>query len=338
MELLDGETLEQLSMTRGGTIPADELARYAAQVLDTLVAAHARGIVHRDIKPENLFVTDDGIVKILDFGIARMDGLGDALRVTRAGEPIGTPAFMSPEQARGRLDDVDERTDVYSLGATMFTMLTGEPVHAEPTTVAELIAAVITRPARRVRQAGDVPAALAAFVDRALAFDKSERFATAEEMRSALDVVYLEITGEAIPATPAPTVTLPPPVVRPRFVRGPIARRAAVLLLPTAIAAAGIALVSVTAKSAPPRPELAIVEGAPPALPAPSAPVSVAAADPVPLPVPAALDTASPPRVASEVERRPSPEPAQPAEARASTSSTPVSWLSRRNPLYSRRY
>src|SRR6185312_5029865 len=154
VRVLDGVTLEQLAMMRGGTIPPDELARYAAQVLDTLAAAHARGIVHRDIKPENLFLTEDGIVKILDFGIARMNGLGESTRVTRAGEPIGTPAFMSPEQARGRLEEVDERTDIYSLGATMFNLATGEPVHADAQTVAELIAEVITRPARPVRQAG----------------------------------------------------------------------------------------------------------------------------------------------------------------------------------------
>ena len=212
-------------------------------------------------------------------------------------------------------------------------------MHAEPTTVAELIAALITRPARRVKQAGEVPDALAEFIDRALAFDKSERFATAEEMRAALDVVYLELTGEAIPATPSPTATQPVPIVKPRFVRARTVRRAVALLLPTAIAAAGIALFSVNAKSAPPRRELGIVESAPPPSPAPSAPVSVAAADPVPLPVPAPVDTAPPrPRITSDVERRVSPEPVPQPETRATASSTPVSWLSRRNPLYTRRY
>jgi serine/threonine-protein kinase len=206
MELLEGSTLDQLAIERGGGVlaPEDVLA-YAAQVLDTLVAAHERGIVHRDIKPENLLLTNEGIVKILDFGIARWNALGESQRVTQAGEPIGTPAFMPPEQARGHWCAVDAQSDVYSLGATMFTLATGAPVHDDATTVAELLVSVITKPARPVKQAADVPDALAEVIDTALAYDKRGRFVDALEMRRAVEGAYVELTGKPIPATPVST-------------------------------------------------------------------------------------------------------------------------------------
>jgi serine/threonine protein kinase len=203
MELLTGATLDAVAMKRGGVLEPETVARYAAQVLDTLVAVHAHGIVHRDIKPENLFLTTDGVVKVLDFGIARVDD--DSRRVTQSGVTVGTPAFMSPEQARGRRDEVDARADVYSLGATMFTLATGNMVHPAET-VTEVLVSVMTQPARPVRQAGDVPRPLAAVIDRALARDKHQRFVNAIEMRVALESAYVAMTGEPIPSTPRPSL------------------------------------------------------------------------------------------------------------------------------------
>ena len=292
MELLDGVTLEQLAMMRGGTLAPEETVRYAAQVLDTLAAAHARGIVHRDIKPENLFLTEHGVVKILDFGIARMrDGLGDDTRVTRAGEPLGTPAFMSPEQARGHLEAIDERTDLYSVGATMFNLVTGEPVHADATTVAELIATVITRPARSVKAAADVPEALAAVIDRALSFDKNARYASAEEMRAALEQAYRAMTGDPIPATPTPPpVSLPPPTPPMRSVFSRPVKRAAAVLVPSIVAAACFVVVGTNAaepdrraKDLAPARAMAQIETPPLAPPIP--PVARAATPPLAQPV-----------------------------------------------------
>jgi len=349
MELLDGVTLEQLAMMRGGTIPPDELARYAAQVLDTLAAAHARGIVHRDIKPENLFLTEDGIVKILDFGIARMNGLGESTRVTRAGEPIGTPAFMSPEQARGRLEEVDERTDIYSLGATMFNLATGEPVHADAQTVAELIAEVITRPARPVRQAGDVPEVLAAVIDRALQFDKNARFECVEEMRAAIEAAYVELRHEAIPPTPspAPPVTLPPAsstkITRALW-RSRGARRAAAILVPCTIAGATLFVVGTKAD---PEPHHVVAIAA-------SAPQMVVAAarapEPLPtLPVPMPVVETAADAPVTEHAREDAPRVVQPIAARVSAVNEPASATravsapqpsrySRWSPLYERRH
>ncbi|HEY1956329.1 MAG TPA: serine/threonine-protein kinase [Polyangiaceae bacterium] len=338
MELLDGVTLEQLAMMRGGVISPEELVRYAAQVLDTLAAAHARGIVHRDIKPENLFLTEDGIVKILDFGIARMNGLGEATRVTRAGEPIGTPAFMSPEQARGKHDEVDERTDLYSLGATMFNLVTGEPIHPDATTVAELIAAVITRPARPVRALSDVPPALAAVIDRALQFNRDARFECAEEMRAALEAAYLEMTHQAIPATPVPTppVTLPP-VTRTgarRWLESRSARRAAAILVPCTIAAATLFVVGTKADPEPRQAVVAVRAPEPAAAPAPEAPMPIAQTTIAAI-KPVVRDVVAPPREIQPVVARTREKETAPAP-RVDETPQP-SRYSRWSPLYERR-
>jgi serine/threonine-protein kinase len=181
----------------------------AYQVLDVLAAAHAQGIVHRDLKPENLFLTRSGAVKVLDFGIARLRELHVASDATVSRASLGTPGFMPPEQARGRSQEIDGRTDVWALGATMFMLLTGRHVH-EAATVNEQLLAAMTLPAPTVRSlVPDAPHAVARVVDRALAFDKADRWADAREMSLAVREAYRELTGglvaEAPPLVPAET-------------------------------------------------------------------------------------------------------------------------------------
>ncbi|MGH7280016.1 MAG: serine/threonine-protein kinase, partial [Polyangiaceae bacterium] len=126
MELLWGLSVEDLIERAGGALPAAAVAMIGWQLLDVLAAAHAAGIVHRDIKPANLFITTQGVLKVLDFGIARVrDAASLGARATRSGVSFGTPAFMSPEQALGKTEELDHRTDIWSAGATMFTALTG---------------------------------------------------------------------------------------------------------------------------------------------------------------------------------------------------------------------
>ncbi|MBK6517074.1 MAG: serine/threonine protein kinase [Polyangiaceae bacterium] len=186
MERLDGRSLEALAEERGGLLPLDEVIRVSLRWLEVMAAAHGQGIVHRDLKPENVFVCTDGTIKVLDFGLARVKEVVSQKRLTTTGVPLGTPAFMPPEQALAHWDEVDTRSDVYSLGASMFTLLTGQLVH-DGRTVPELLVAVSTRQARPIRSLSpSVPAALAVVIDRALSHSPAHRYRDAAEMSAAL--------------------------------------------------------------------------------------------------------------------------------------------------------
>ena len=138
MEYVDGETLAQiLARVKGaeaetetvfghkdGAAYFESLARAFGDVADGLHHAHSKGVVHRDIKPSNLILDGDGKLRILDFGLAHLEGQ-DTL--TLSGDVVGTPVYMSPEQASRRKIPIDHHTDVYSLGATMYEALTGQP-------------------------------------------------------------------------------------------------------------------------------------------------------------------------------------------------------------------
>ena len=195
MELLEGMTLEQQALTAGGALAADVTMLAIDQLLDTLAAAHDRGIIHRDLKPANLFFTTAGVLKILDYGIAGLNEPANESRTaTQTGIGMGTPAFMAPEQARGRWDEVDAQSDLWSVGATMFWLLTGTTVHDEGT-LQEQLAATFTTPARSIRSVEPtVPLALAAVVDRALGLDKKNRWKDARAMRRALRTAFEQIT------------------------------------------------------------------------------------------------------------------------------------------------
>ena len=127
MELLLGESLGD-RCKRVGTLSVAEVLSHADEVLDVLVAAHQQGIIHRDIKPGNLFITAEGHIKVLDFGLARIHegGSFDGL-FTKEGTALGTTPYMPPEQAAGH--PIDARADIFSVGATMFRLLTGRHLH-----------------------------------------------------------------------------------------------------------------------------------------------------------------------------------------------------------------
>ncbi|HVY44466.1 MAG TPA: serine/threonine-protein kinase, partial [Minicystis sp.] len=187
MDRLDGETLASRWERSARRLDARTVLDVADQLLDVLAAAHDKGIVHRDIKPDNVFVTRDGRVHVLDFGIARVRELKAATNGgTYAGAVMGTPAFMPPEQARSRWGDVDAQSDLWAVGATMFTLLAGRYVH-DAETPNEQLAQAITRPAPPIREvAREVPEVVAAIVDRALRYEKKERFTDARDMQAAV--------------------------------------------------------------------------------------------------------------------------------------------------------
>jgi len=200
MELLDGASFEAVWEASGRSLPLATLLAWLEQVLDVLAAAHEQGIVHRDLKPANLFLTETGTVKVLDFGIARLrDASGGG--ATQTGAALGTPAFMAPEQALGQTAQVDARTDLWALGATLFVLITGRLVH-EGESPTELLINSATRAAPALGSiAPGVPKAIAAVVDRALAFSKEQRFASALEMKEALAFAYREAFGTELPST-----------------------------------------------------------------------------------------------------------------------------------------
>lgn len=206
MELLEGKSLEGLWCENDEKLPVPLVLALARQVLEVLGAAHQRGIVHRDVKPDNLFVTDDGRAKVLDFGIARLRSeAATSPKLTATGTTLGTPAFMAPEQVLGDVAQVDARSDLWSVGATLFVLISGKLVH-DGSTPQKLMIQAATQPARPLASvASEVPAAVLAVVDRALSFAKADRYATAEEMAHALDRAHHEAFASPLDATPTST-------------------------------------------------------------------------------------------------------------------------------------
>ncbi len=202
----DGETLKR--RIERGPLPVGEAVDIAIQIGQGLAKAHRQGIVHRDIKPANLIVTGDGIVKILDFGLAKLAG---AAGLTRAGFCLGTPSYMSPEQARG---DVDHRTDLWSLGVVLYEMVTGRPPFRADTDQG-IIYALLTEepePLRKLRP--DAPAELEQIVKGMLAKDPGSRYPGLEPAIADLRLLAGVSTGLS-------RISLSHPVVRPSRWKAP---------------------------------------------------------------------------------------------------------------------
>ncbi len=197
MELLEGLDLARL-LDRDGAQPVGRSARWILEACDAIAEAHRRGIVHRDIKPSNLFLAqqdDRVVVKVLDFGIAkRLASKGREAALTGDIAPLGTPHYMSPEQIRCA-KDVDARSDVWSLGVTLFELVTGEPPYTqvEPSACIAAIAADPVRDPRVLRP--ELPEPFVDVVMRALAKDPAARFANAEELAAAL-APFVELDPE----------------------------------------------------------------------------------------------------------------------------------------------
>jgi serine/threonine-protein kinase len=214
MELLEGESLQD-RLERGPAVGELEFLTIASQVLEVLEAAHTRGVVHRDLKPENLFLaradhkSGRDRVKVLDFGLAR---LVQGQAITSYGLALGTPSFMSPEQAAGRIDEIDGRTDLFALAATGFRICSGRRIHeaANPVELVRKMANVAAPRVREVRPEVSVPCARV--IDRALEFRREDRYETASAMRDDVKRAIGEIQGSG----PTQLALEPPPSLAPR--------------------------------------------------------------------------------------------------------------------------
>jgi eukaryotic-like serine/threonine-protein kinase len=184
--LLTGQTLEEWRVAAGGTLPRADFLACAERLLEILDAAHNAGVVHRDIKPANVFREHTGALRLLDFGLGAIVGEADDDGLSGVEELLGTVSFMAPEQAAGRIDEVDARSDVYAVGALLTKLATGQDVHAGATAREKLINCA-TRPAAPYASRGaEADSGLAAVIDKSLAFAPGQRFASAAAMLAAL--------------------------------------------------------------------------------------------------------------------------------------------------------
>jgi Tol biopolymer transport system component/tRNA A-37 threonylcarbamoyl transferase component Bud32 len=214
MELIAGRTLDRV-IPRGGLKPA-EVLKYGIQIADALARAHAAGIVHRDLKPGNIMISDEGQVKLVDFGLAKLSDLHDATdaELTRAAAPeteegriLGTVCYMSPEQAEAR--KIDARSDIFSFGAVLYEMATGQRAFVGRSKISTLATILQSDPKPAAELNSAVPRELARLIERCLRKDPAWRFQSAADLKISLCDLQHEI--EAGTAQLAPAVPVAPP-------------------------------------------------------------------------------------------------------------------------------
>ena len=206
MQFLEGRTLSQV-LEAEGALPVSQVQAIIEQVASALDYAHARGFVHRDIKPSNIIVASDGKVTLTDFGLVKA---GEGTKLSTTGMVFGTPEYMSPEQAEGKV--LDAQSDVYSLGVVLFEMLAGQAPFVADTTPAVMYKHV-NEPPPLEELPSDLPQGVVAVVEKALAKKREARYQSAGEMARALEEAT-EARVKVTPIPPEPEVPVPPPVVK----------------------------------------------------------------------------------------------------------------------------
>jgi serine/threonine protein kinase len=193
MELLSGESLDRLTQRLGGSVPWRLTVEMTLELLDVLATAHRRGITHRDIKPANLWWSDAGKLRVLDFGLARFAEAPPPDHLsTIDGVLLGTPAFMAPEQARAAVNAIGPLSDIWAVGATGFSLLTGRRVYEAPTLEEQLALTAACPAPSLAKYAPGVPASVSGVFQRALAYDPDARWSDADAMRDALGAALRE--------------------------------------------------------------------------------------------------------------------------------------------------
>jgi len=218
MELLEGEDLA--ARIERGPLPLVHVVHIVDQVASALAAAHQAGIVHRDLKPQNIFLTkrrgSDEFVKVLDFGISKMQDSSSV--ITRDQSLMGTPFYMSPEQAMGMVRDVDARTDVFALGAIIWEMVTGEMAFASDTIPGALYRVVHEEPRAAHELRRELPPGASALLARAMAKDRDARIASAQDLAAELASLLGKRPTTVYPSAPTLGISAAHAVVHPSII------------------------------------------------------------------------------------------------------------------------